>query len=268
MTVISEETIGHVKLIRHEGHYATFLLNRPSHLNAMNPDLIEDIVKTCQAINNDGDIRAVLLTGAGRAFSAGGDIEEDVNPLRSMDTNGFNKYLNDAFAMYSQLLAVEVPVIAAVNGHAVGGGFDLALCADIRIASPGTKMGEFFVRMGLAPEVGSYLLPRIVGAGWAKLLAFTGDLVSGEQAVEIGLAEQCVPDDQLLDTAEALVKRLAAGPVSIKGIKKAIDTSFGMSFDAATDHSLRLQYQMSQTADHAEAVTAFMEKRKPTFNWR
>ncbi|HCO58557.1 MAG TPA: hypothetical protein DIT58_00060 [Porticoccaceae bacterium] len=265
MSIIETHDLGTVKVIKHEGYYATLLLNRPDVLNAMNPQLLEDLGKACELIETDPDIRAVVLTGAGRAFCAGGDIHEDVDPLRHMNPTGFNKYLGDAMTTYRNLMNLDAPLIAAVNGHAVGGGFDILLCCDIRIASENAQLGEFFVRMGLVPEAGNILLPRLVSIGWAKLLAFTGDLIDGKKAEQIGLVEQCVPQEELLPTAEALAKRLAAGPKSISAIKKAINESYDMSFEAACDHTLRLQYQMVHTQDHAEAVAAFLEKRKPKF---
>jgi len=266
MSIIEERDLGTVKVIKHEENYATLLLNRPDALNAMNPDLLIDLGKACDVINQDEQIRAVVLTGAGRAFCAGGDIHEDVEPLRHMGPDEFNKYLGDAMTTYYKLMNLDAPVIAAVNGHAVGGGFDLLLCCDIRISSEKAQLGEFFVRMGLVPEVGNILLPRLVGIGWAKLLAFTGDLIDGKKAEEIGLVEQCVPAEELIPTAEALAIRLAAGPKStLAAIKKAINTSYDMSFEAACDHTVRLQFQMTHTHDHAESVTAFIEKRKPRF---
>lgn len=265
MSTDTEQDFGTVKIIKHEGNFATLLLNRPDVLNAMNPDLLDHLGEACDAINADPEIRAVVLTGAGRAFCAGGDIDEDVDPLRHMDPTGFNEYLGDAMDTYRNLINLDAPLIAAVNGHAVGGGFDMLLCCDIRIASEDAKFGEFFVRMGLVPEAGNLLLPRLVGMGWAKLLAFTGDLIDGKKAEQIGLVEMCVPQSELIETANALAKRLAAGPKSITAIKKAINESYDMSFEAACDHTLRLQYQMVHTKDHEEAVTAFLEKRKPSF---
>lgn len=265
MTNNNEQDFGTVKIIRHEGNFATLLLNRPDVLNAMNPDLFKHLGEACKAINADHNIRAVVLTGAGRAFSAGGDVREDIDPLRNMNPTDFDAYLGEVMDTYRNLKNISVPVIAAINGHAVGAGFDALLCSDIRIASDEARFGEFFVRMGLVPEIGSLLLPRFVGTGWAKLLAFTGDLIDGKKAEQIGLVEMCVPHNELIETANALAKRLAAGPKSISAIKKAINESFEMSFEAACEHTMRLQYQMAHTSDHEEAVTAFLNKRKPNF---
>lgn len=261
----NEQDFGTVKIIKHEGNFATLLLNRPDVLNAMNPDLFKHLGEACRAINADQNIRAIVLTGAGRAFSAGGDVREDIDPLRSMDPSDFDEYMGEVMDTYRYLINLDVPVIAAINGHAVGAGFDALLCCDIRIASEDAKFGEFFVRMGLVPEVGSLLLPRFVGMGWAKLLAFTGDIIDGKKAEQIGLVEMCVPHGELIETANALAKRLAAGPKSITAIKRAINEAREMSFEAACEHTMRLQYQMAHTKDHEEAVTAFLDKRKPDF---
>lgn len=257
-----------IRLSRHAAGFATLLLNRPDALNAMNPALINDISHACDIVAQDSTIRALIVTGAGRAFCAGGDIHEDVNPLRSKSVADFHRYIDDAMVMYRQLIDLNMPVIAAINGVAVGGGFDIALCCDMRIAGASAKLGEFFVRMGLAPEIGSYLLPRLVGDGWAKRLAMTGDLIDAQQALRIGLVEEVVDDQLLIAHAEQLAARLATGPCAIGAIKKAINVSYGMNLDAAADHTLRLQYQMVHTEDHKEAVTAWLEKRKPVFSGR
>lgn len=268
MTILSEQEIRTVKLIRHEGNFVTLLLNRPDVLNAMNPDLIDDVMEACAIIAADKTVRAVVFRGEGRAFCAGGDVHEDIIPLRTMDPVTYNAYMMGALDMYRAIYELEIPTIAAVNGLAVGGGFDIILCCDIRIASSAAKFGEFFVRMGLAPEVGSYLLPRLVGTGWAKLLSCTGDLIDSAKAEKIGLVEEVVAPEALIEASEALAHRLANGPKAVSDIKKAINMAHDMSLDAAIDHTLRLQYQLTHTADHAEAVSAFVEKRKPVYQGR
>lgn len=254
-----------IRLTKHNAGFATLLLNRPKALNAMDPALIRDISRACTTLEKDPQIRALIVTGAGRAFCAGGDIHEDVNPLRSKSVAEFHRYIDDAMVMYRQLIDLNMPVIAAINGIAVGGGFDIALCCDMRIAGESAKLGEFFVRMGLAPEVGSYLLPRLVGDGWAKRLAMTGDLIDAQQALRIGLVEEVVEDQQLIAHAEQLAARLAGGPSAISAIKKAINVSYEVTLDAAAEHTLRLQYQLAHTEDHKEAVTAWLEKRTPVY---
>ena len=244
---------------------ATITLNRPEKLNAMSPELILDLIEAFDDVDKDEDIRVMIITGAGRAFLAGGDVEKDIKPLADKSSSDFYAYIKQADKFYKALLEMEKPTIAAINGHAVGAGLDLALTCDIRIASEKAKLGQFFVRMGLVPEAGAYLMPRLVGLGRAKLLSFTGDLVDAQEAERIGLVEQVVAPDELMPTAWALASRLAKGPKSIGFIKKQLNEAMGMSFGSALDLAIHLQYQCAHTEDHKEAVNAFLEKRKPLF---
>lgn len=173
---VQEKDLGAVKITRKEG-FATITLNRPDKLNAFSPDLMYDFMAAISDISGDDDVRAVIITGAGSSFSAGGDVVKDINPLREMSATDFHKYFSGASVMYEGLMNSEKPYIAAINGYAVGAGLDMALACDIRIAADDAKMGEFFVRMGLTPELGIYLLPRLVGLGWAKLICLAGDIV-------------------------------------------------------------------------------------------
>ena len=247
---------------------ATITLNTPERLNAMSPQQILDLVEVCAEIGEDEEIRAVVITGAGKAFLAGGDVETDIKPLSSMSPSEFNTYMKRADYFYRALVDMEKPVIAAINGYAVGAGLDLAMCCDIRIASEDAKMGVFFVKMGLVPESGAYLMPRLIGLGRAKLLSFTGDLIDGKEAERIGLVEKVVPADQLMPTALELANKFVNGPTCIGMIKKQLNESMGMSFETALDYAIRLQYQCIHTGDHKEAVNAFLEKRKPVFKGR
>jgi len=160
-----EKDFGSVKVIEQD-RYAKVVLNRPEKLNALSPELMHDLIKAWDYVEKEDAIRAIIVTGAGESFSAGGDAVKDINPLRSMGATEFRKYFSVAEVMYRGIINVEKPVIAAMNGYAVGAGLDLALACDIRIAADDAKMGEFFVRMGLTPEIGAYILPRLVGLGW------------------------------------------------------------------------------------------------------
>jgi len=261
---IQEKEIGTVKLIRKE-NVATLTLNRPDKLNALDPALINDLVKAVSEVTDDESVRAVIFTGAGRSFSAGGDVVKDIAPLRERSPSDFDSYMNQAVILYRGIMDMEKPAVAAINGFAVGAGLDLALACDIRIAADDAKMGEFFVRMGITPEIGIYLLPRLVGLGWAKLISFTGDIIDAAQAEKIGLVEKVVPSKELISSAEELAKRLANGPVAIGSIKKAIHESLRMTMETSLDYISKLQYQLVHTEDHKEAVTAWLEKRKPVF---
>ncbi|MDY6967691.1 MAG: enoyl-CoA hydratase/isomerase family protein [Spirochaetota bacterium] len=259
-----EKEFGTVKVTRKKG-YAIVALNRPEKSNALSPELIDDFVEAWKDTAYDDSIRSLIITGTGKNFSAGGDIVKDINPLRDKSVNEFRGYLNQAEDMYRGIIDLEKPVIAAMNGYAVGAGLDLALSCDIRIAADNAKMGEFFVKMCLTPEMGIYLLPRLVGLGWAKMICLTGDTLDAAQAEKIALVEKVVPADDLMNEAENLAERLANGPVAIGFIKRALNESLKMTIESSFDYISRLQYQVVQTEDHKEAVTAWIEKRQPSF---
>jgi len=193
----TKRTLKTMILEKKEG-LATITLNNPERLNAMSPQQILDLVEVFTEVGEDEAIRAVVITGTGRAFLAGGDVESDIKPLPTMSPSEFNAYMKRADFFYRVLGDMEKPVIAAINGFAVGAGLDLAMSCDIRIASEDAKMGQFFVKMGLLPEAGAYMMPRLIGLGRAKLLSFTGDLIDGKEAERIGLVEKVVPADQLM----------------------------------------------------------------------
>ena len=262
-----EKEFGCIKVIRKE-NIAKVILNRPEKLNALSPELIGDFMKAWPDVANDKDVRAVIITGAGQSFSAGGDVVKDINPLREMSATEFHEYFSVAEIMYKGIIDLEKPVIAAINGYAVGAGFDLTLACDIRIAAQDAKMGEFFVRMGLTPELGIYILPRLVGIGWAKMICLAGEVIDADKAERIGIVEKVVPSDELISEAEKLAGKLARGPVAIGTIKRALNESLKMTLESSVDYISRLQYQLCHTEDHKEAVTAWLDKRKPTFKGR
>jgi len=260
----TKRTLKTMILEKKEG-LATITLNNPERLNAMSPQQILDLVEVFTEVSEDEAIRAVVITGTGRAFLAGGDVESDIKPLSTMSPSEFNAYMKRADFFYRILGDMEKPVIAAINGFAVGAGLDLAMSCDIRIASEDAKLGQFFVRMGLLPEAGAYMMPRLIGLGRAKLLSFTGDLIDGKEAERIGLVEKAVPADQLMPAALEMAGKFANGPKCIGIMKKQLNEAMGMTFETALDYAIRLQYQCVHTEDHKEAVNAFLEKRKPTF---
>lgn len=244
---------------------ATITLNTPDTLNAMSPQQTIELGEVLAELAKDEEIGAVVITGAGRAFMAGGDVEKDIKPLSTKSPSDFNNYMKQVKFLYITMAKMEKPTIAAINGYAVGGGLDLAMSCDIRIASVDAKLGQFFVKMGLPPEAGAYMMPRLIGLGRAKLLSFTGDLVDAQEAERIGLVEKVVPSNQLMPTALELAKRFADGPSCIPVIKRQLNESMKMDFETALDYAIHLQYQCFHTDDHKEAVNAFLEKRKPVF---
>ncbi|HPG52230.1 MAG TPA: enoyl-CoA hydratase-related protein, partial [Spirochaetota bacterium] len=196
------------------------------------------------------------------------DVALDIDPLKNMSLKEFKAYFEPLVELYMGLYNLEKVTIAAINGFALGAGFEMTLLCDFRIAADTAKLGEFFVRMGLVPEIGMCLLPGIVGPGMARYMCYTGELIDAQEAHRIGLVEKVVPVAELLPEAEKLARRLARGPAAVGIIKKAINQIGGLPIELTTDVAINYQFAASRTSDHAEAVTSFLEKRKPSFSGR
>jgi len=241
----------------------TLTLNRPERLNAITDELLDALTTAARAAEADDTVRAVVLTGAGRAFCSGQD-------LRAAADGGLvdvRAKLREHYAPAIRALrSLPKPVIAAINGPAAGAGFSLALAADIRIAAESATFVQAFVRIGLIPDAGStYFLPRLIGPARAAELMMLGDPVSAPRALEMGLVSAVVPDAELLVSAHQVATRLAAGPRSIAYIKEALAASADNDLDAQLQVEERLQEQATTTADFFEGVSAFLEKRQPRF---
>jgi len=263
-----QEKKSEMVIVSKKDRYAVITLNRPEKANALSPELMKELSEALQDVAVDENVGAVILTGAGRSFSAGGDFKMDIEVLGEMSTSEFDDFFKQVNEMHVGIIDMEKPVIAAVNGYAIAGGMELALACDIRIAAEDAHFGALFVRMGLCPEIGLYLLPRLVGLGKAKLISFTGDLLSAREAEQMGLVDIVVPPDRLMSTAEELAGRLGNGPRAIGLIKKAINECLTMDIRSAMSYARRLTYQLAHTEDHQEAVTAYLEKRAPVFKGR
>ncbi|MEK7847754.1 MAG: enoyl-CoA hydratase-related protein [Chloroflexota bacterium] len=256
-------------LFSQDGAVATVALNRPEALNSINLKLGEDLLECLERCAEDDAIRAVILTGKGRAFFAGAD-------LRQVQAN-----LNDAPHLLKQIIQrlhpaisairrMPKPVICAVNGVAAGAGFPLAICCDIVIAAESARFNMAYVNIGLNPDGGStFFLPRVLGLQRASWLFFTGEFVDARRGVELGFVNQVVPDDKLMDTATALARRLAAGPTMAMGRAKAlINQSFSESMETQMECENRAIAQSAATEDFREGITAFLGKRPPQFRGR
>lgn len=259
-----EKVIGETIVIR-EDNWATIKFNRPEKMNALNPELFESIRDAVNDVKDDDSVRVVVITGNGDHFSAGGDVKGDIDPLKYMTFDEHKDYFELINQLYVDIYHINKPTIAAINGYALGAGLELALCCDIRIAADDAKMGEFFVRMGLVPETGTCLLPKIIGASRAKLMCFTGDAYPADKALDIGLVDEVVAPEKLMETAGALAIKLAKGPASINLIKEAINKLGEVSLKDSIEHALKYQFAATRTKDHKEAVEAFLDKRKPVF---
>ena len=247
-------------------------LNRPERLNALSLQLVEDLRAAAAAIEADAQIRAVLLTGAGRAFSAGADLMQDDFLEASQGSLGENigaglrRHFNP---MVSAWYDLSVPVVVAVNGVAAGAGMSLALVGDIVLAARSATFLQLFApKVGLMPDLGStYYLPRLVGTARAKGLTLLGDALSAADAAQWGLIWACIEDDALLEQALGLAQRFAAGPTqAFKRIKKMFNQQPAPTLSDQLALEAAAQAQLGDTRDFAEGVRAFRGKRTPQFS--
>lgn len=254
-------------LVSHQNHVATVTLNRPEVLNALSPELMSDLKESLTILARDENTRAIIINGAGTSFSSGGDVEKDVAPISRMKPFEYKDYAHGFYTIVRDITWMEKPVIAALKGYAVGGGFDLAMACDIRIAAEGARMGNAYIRMGILPEIGGvYFLPRLIGLGNAKLVLFSGEFITALEAYRLGLVQKVVPDKELDTAAQGLAQKLAEGPTKAIGMtKKALARSLHLDLDASTEYCQNIALGLFQTEDHKEAVSAFREKRKPIF---
>lgn len=246
----------------------TLTLNRPDCLNAFNDEMSFELQKALKDAEKDAKVRCIVLTGAGRGFSAGQDLRS-----RSVASNGTVPHLGESIRkryspIISKLRTMEKPVIAMVNGVAAGAGASLAFACDLRIASSSAKFIQAFVKVGLIPDSGAcWLLPRLVGFGRAMELALLGDTLPADTALQWGLVNQVVADDQLLEITQALAKQVAQGPTQAIGlIKRAMNKAMTVDLDEYLEYEANLQEIAGRTADYKEGVSAFLEKRPAQFS--
>lgn len=264
-----------VVLRRDEGDGIVVLtLNQPEIRNPISePATIEALVHHVSTADADPATRVMILTGAGKAFSTGGNINamKEGGGLRAaLPAATRNNYRQGIQRLPLLFDALEVPVIAAVNGPAIGAGCDLACMCDIRLAGESAKFAESFVKLGIVPgDGGAWLLPRIVGASRAAELSFTGDTIDAAEALACGLVSRVVADAGLLDEALALARRIAANPpYAVRMTKRLLREGRQASLGALLEMSAAYQALAHATGDHAEAVDAFLAKRPPRFEGR
>ena len=247
-----------------DGPVATLTLDRPEALNALTVAVKVALHGALERIAADRSVRAVILTGAGRAFCAGQDLAEREEP----DAAPLDVELRERYnPIIRALRSMGQPVIAAVNGVAAGAGASIAFACDLRIAAPDARFVLAFGRIGLIPDSGAtWFLPRLVGPARAAELAIVGDPVGAEQALQMGLVSRVVPADQLTVDAKALADRIAARPPRAQALTKhALERAWSIDLDEALEGEAKLQGIAGATADHAEGLAAFREKRLPRF---
>lgn len=244
---------------------ATLTLDRPEALNALTVPMKRALLEALTAIAADRRIRAVILTGAGRAFCAGQDLAERDDPgAAPLDVELRERYN----PIVRVLRAMGQPVIAAINGVAAGAGASLAFACDLRLAATEARFVLAFGRIGLVPDSGAtWFLPRLVGAARAAEIALLGDPLGADDALRLGLVSRVVPGDTLLVEARAVADRLAAAaPGATAATKHALDRAWSVDLDAALEDEARLQGIAGASADHAEGLAAFRAKRPPRFS--
>jgi enoyl-CoA hydratase/carnithine racemase len=251
---------------------ATITINRPEIRNAISdPEMIDALIAAADRINADRSVRVAILTGAGSAFSSGGNVKAMRARLHHVSAEPLetrHHYRDGIQKMALALCGVEVPLIAAVNGPAIGAGNDVACMCDIRIAADTAVFAESFVKIGIIPgDGGAWLLPRVVGLSRACEMAFTGEPIDAQTALAWGLVSRVVPAAQLMDTARDLARRIAANPgYALRMTKRLIKEGQHTRLDTLLELSAGFQSLAHLGADHREALDALLEKRAPRFN--
>ncbi|WP_324662906.1 enoyl-CoA hydratase/isomerase family protein [Haloarcula sediminis] len=255
-----------IRVEQPDDHVARVTYDRPDAMNAYNEPLLRGAVEAFERLDDRDEIRAIVLTGAGNAFCAGVDLT-DMPLTPEMDFAEYETGLGLFQNVVRTLRGTDTPVIAAVNGYALGAGCDTALACDFRVVSDEGVIGETFIDVGFVPgDGGAFLLPRLIGEARAKELIFTGRKLVGEEIVEWDLAREQVPTDELLDAAEEFGTELAGRPpIALGQSKQLVNESLDVELDRALADATRAQRICSQTDDHEEAVAAFKGDRDPVF---
>jgi len=256
-------TYNNIILEEKEG-VAVLTLNNPERRNPLTEETKTEMISALANVEQADEVRALVITGRGAAFCAGGDVKKIGQELTPED---IREVMKKSQQLLRRLVNLERPVIAAVNGDAFGMGCNLALATDFPIASEKSRFSEVFVKLGLTPDFGAlYFLPRLVGLWKSKELAYLGNVISAKEAERIGLIYKVVPHEQLEKETMDLAGRLASMPTkAIWRAKRVLNQAFDMRLEEVLDEELDAQIYLSQTEDHREGMRAFQEKRKPKF---
>ena len=258
-------------LIERDGPVVIATLNRPDERNAISETAhSQEIADFCAAMTRDASVRAIVLTGAGKAFCAGGNVKHMRDKAGMFGGSPFeirNRYRTGIQMIPTALYKLEVPVVAAVNGPAIGAGLDLACMCDVRVASSRALFAESFVKLGIVPgDGGAWLLPRVIGMARASLLTLTGETIDAARALEYGLVAEVVEPDQVLGRALEVAQSIAANPGHATRMgKRLLREGQDMKLAPLLELSAAYQALAHHTQDHAEAIAAFLEKRTPDY---
>jgi enoyl-CoA hydratase/carnithine racemase len=258
-------------LYESKDYIATITLNRPENRNSMTDDVLEGLRGAVARAKEDPELRCVIITGRGKSFCAGADFKSG-----AQRDGGANRKLlpnERSFAMYSpflSILQIEVPVIGALQGHAIGGGFGLALVCDIRVANRDARFGANFTKLGIHPGMATtYILPRLVGLPRAAELLFAGRIVSGEEAAQLGMVNHAVAEAEVVPRALELAREIAGcAPIAVRWTKRSLYRNYGWDPVAAAEGEAHAQSRTFETEDSKEGVAALLEKRAPVFKGR
>ncbi|MGI6736751.1 MAG: enoyl-CoA hydratase-related protein [Anaerovoracaceae bacterium] len=236
---------------------------RPKAMNALNEEVLGELYDAFTAFEEDDAARAAIVTGEGKAFVAGADIAE----MSELGTVGGRRMMTAGHRVMNKMEAIEKPIIAAVNGFALGGGCELSMACDIRIASEKAKFGQPEVNLGIIPGFGgTQRLPRLVGRGMAKKLIMTADMIDAQEAYRIGLVEQVAAPDELMAAAEKLAKKIMSkAPLAVGAAKKAINTGYDMDIKSSSQLEIETMATLFGSEDKKEGMAAFLEKRDAKF---
>jgi 2-(1,2-epoxy-1,2-dihydrophenyl)acetyl-CoA isomerase len=259
-----------VVLETREHGIATVVMNRPDRLNALNNELASGLNEAFGRLAEDESIRVVVLTGAGRAFCAGGDLTHVRGRRDSGDMKQLELLVRLGMQMVLKMRTMPQPVIAAVNGAAAGGGMNLALAADIRIAAEEARFGQNFVKVGLFPDYGgTYFLPQLASPAIAAEMFYTGEMIDAQTALRLGLVSRVVPAAQLEAEVRTLARKIAQGPkMPVSAVKQTVFASERQTLEAALENEVQQQLKCFPSEDCAEGLCAFFEKRPPKFEGR
>lgn len=251
-----------------EAGVATITLNRPEKLNAFTGSMREELLESLTEATRSSDVGAIVITGAGRAFCAGGDVDYMSSLQKKGDVDGFSKLLVAGRKIVTTIREIPQPVIACINGVAAGAGCNLALACDYRIASERASLGETFVRIGLHPDWGgSWFLPRLIGTSRAMEILMSGRMVSAAEALQNGMVDRVVAPELLRDETLSLARALARGPrMALRAIKKAVYASVSNDLSTQLDLETANQIEAFQSGDAAAGMEAFLNKSEARFN--